>query len=175
MDLAIVETDNGGDFIKKSKDLETIEGFQNMPYLGMFGGNVKASTTNKRLANEQAFDFWGNSLLKNEVSIQFNSLTERRIFDTPLTSAGRMIIEQAVKEDLKFMQPFAKVAVVVSIIATDKLLIAIRLQEPDNFQQKDFIFLWDATRRELDGEVLNSSLPSVILSGFDYTLDFDIE
>jgi len=40
MDLEIVETLNGGDLLIKNNDLSMIEGLQNMPYIGMFGGNV---------------------------------------------------------------------------------------------------------------------------------------
>src|SRR5687768_10027209 len=148
MDLQLIEDNgNGGDLVKNPKDLSVIEGFQNMPYLAMFGGCVEAST-GKRLASEQAFDWLGNSLLfANESGLQMNSETERALNNTPLTSSGRAIIENAVKTDLKFMKEFCRVGVSVTIPQTDKVVIGIRLIEPDNLQQRDFIYIWDATRR----------------------------
>lgn len=149
MDVELIETGNGGDVIKKPKDLSVIEGFENMPYLAMFGGNVEASTPSKRLSSEQAFDFWGNSIIGNDLSLQFNSLTERTLMQVSLNSQGREIIEQAVLKDLEFMKQFAVVSVIVKITATDRVLIGIQIQEPDNLQQQQFVYIWDATKQEL--------------------------
>lgn len=150
MDLELVETGNGGDLIKKKKDLSVIFGFENMPYICLFGGNVLQSTPSLRLANEQAFDYWGNDLLmQNDSNIQFNSVTERTLMQVALTSSGRMEIEQAVREDIAPLKQFANVVVKVSIVATDKVIIGIRMTQPDNEQNRDFLYLWDATNREL--------------------------
>jgi hypothetical protein len=150
MDLEVRETGNGGDIYKKAKDLSVIDGWQNMPYLAMFGGNVKASTANKRLANEQAFDYWGNSLIfSNDPGQQFNSLTERTLNTTSLTSEGRLIIQSAVEKDMAFMKAFADVAVDVIIPATDKVEIKISIKQPDNLAEKEFIYIWDASKREI--------------------------
>src|SRR4051812_18891907 len=119
MDLQLLETGNGGDVNKKGKDLSVIYGFQNMPYLAMFGGNVQSSTPGKRLPTEQASDWWGNALLTNDIGHQMNSETERALMTTLLTSSGRLKIEQAVKKDLSFMKEFAEVTSDVSIINTD--------------------------------------------------------
>ena len=35
-DLKMVETGDGGDFVLVGADLQLIDGFQNMPYLGCF-------------------------------------------------------------------------------------------------------------------------------------------
>ena len=176
MDIAIKETGNGLDIIKTSKDLLVIFGFQNMPYLALFGGNVASSTPIKRLASEEAFDWWGNSLLMgNEPAIQFNSLTERALRETPLTSSGRVQIQQAIKSDLAFMKPFARVGIAVAIVATDKLILGIRIIQPDNLEQREFIFMWDAARGELLDPYDDGSTPDPVRSGFDYTLDFEFE
>jgi hypothetical protein len=37
-------------------------GIENMPYLGMFGGNIEESTVNK-VEKLQSFDWWGNNLI----------------------------------------------------------------------------------------------------------------
>lgn len=176
MDIKILETGNGGDLEKKTKDLSLVYGLENMPYLALFGGNVEASTPIKRNEGEQAFDFWANTLLmSNNPGIQFNSFTERVLNNTPLTSAGRILIEQAVKKDLEFMKKFAEVTVSVTIPATDKLEIGIKLLEPTNRQRREFIFIWDATRMELETEVAARARTIPVSIGFDYTLDFNID
>lgn len=173
MDLLLVEEGDGGDLVKTRNDLQVIEGLQNMAYLAMFGGNVAASSTNKRLATEQDFSWWGNLLtFPNNQDLQFNSETERALMNTPLTSSGRTIIEQAVKTDLKFMKDFCRVSLAVSIVATDKIVIGIRLQQPDNLQERQFIYIWDATRSELTMSSGGSGVAGGPNQFFEYTLDF---
>jgi len=177
MDLLVIEdSGNGGDLVKKPKDLSWIQGFENMPYLAMFGGNTEASTTNKRLETEQDFSWWGNALFfPNDQGVQFNSNTERALVNTPLTSAGARLIEQAVKADLLFMKDFCQVAIAISIVATDRVVIGVRLQQPGNIERRDFIFIWDATRAELitPQEKGQGIAPGPVTNGFDYDLDFD--
>lgn len=150
MDIQLIETGNGGDFVKTSKDLSIIFGFQNMIYLGLFGGNVEASSPTFRVESEQAFDFWGNSLVfKDNKSLQFNSETERILNNVALNSSGRLRIEDAVKKDLEFMSEFANVVVSVSLLGLDKVEISILVVKPDNVQDVSFIYIWDSTNREL--------------------------
>lgn len=154
MDLKLIETGNGGDIVKKSKDFEIIRGFQNMPYLALFGGNPGFSTPVVRPENEQAFDWWGNSLLMPEdVGIQFNSLTENTLNNVPLTSFGASQIEQSVIEDLRFMEEFANISVSVVIVSDDKVCIGIFIEEPENEENKAFVFIWDATEAELSAPI----------------------
>jgi hypothetical protein len=176
MDLKVIETGNGGDLARKLNDLFVINGLQNMPYLAMFGGNP-VSTPTKRLPNEQAFDFWGNSLFHpNDQGLQFNSTTEKKLLDVALTSSGRVQIENAVKEDLKFMKQFAQVNVSVSITDVDRVEISIKLTKPDNLQEKEFIYIWDSTKKELEF-VLPESSSGVSGGGgyFDDSFDFSFE
>lgn len=149
MDLELVENGNGGDFVKTTKDLSVINGFENFPYLALFGGNTEASTPANRLPSEQDFSWWGNGLMPNDSSIQINSLTERRLLEVALNSAGRLKIEEAIKKDLDFMKPFANVTVATFIIATDRLLISLSIIRPDNLEQKTFQYIWDSTMKEL--------------------------
>jgi len=175
MDLKLRESYSGGELVKTTKDFEVIYGFGNMPYLALFGGNVESSTPSERVATEQNKDYWGNEILMvDEPGLQFNSETERVLNKTPLTSAGREIIQQAVFQDLRFMKDFARVGVSVAIIATDKVRIGIRLEEPDNLQARDFIFIWDATRNELNDDLPLRLIEAGEIStdGFDYTFDF---
>ena len=177
MDLRVIENaGNGGDLVKTQKDIQVIEGFENMPYLAMFGGNLDASTQRTVLPSEQQFDFWGNTILfPNGQSIQFNSETERTLNTTALTSSGRSIIEAAVKRDLTFMKAFCEVSVAVSIIDSNRVVIGVRLLEPGNQQSRDFIYIWDATRNELNLPYAPSGAkPSPSDPGFDYILDFNL-
>lgn len=150
MDIKVIDEGNGGELVKTAKDLVVISGLQNMIYLALFGGNVSASTPVKRLATEQASDWWGNSLFfPDEPGRQFNSLTERTLNSVALTSSGRVRIEEAVKKDLEFMKDFAEVSVSVSIPELDKVMIEVQAQEPDNIEEQAFQFIWDATKGEL--------------------------
>lgn len=177
MDLELVETLNGGDIIKTSKDVKVIEGFQNMPYLGMFGGNFEASTPKKRLATEQDFSWWGNNLFAPNNQAQWmNSQTERVLHNVALNSSGRQLIINAIKKDLEFMRSFCEIAVDVKIPATDVVLFAIRIRKPDNLQERDFIYIWDKTMSELTfiPELGGGSIPARFKI-FDFTFDFSFE
>jgi len=150
MDLEVVETGNGGDLVKNPKDLSVINGFQNMIYLALFGGNVEASTPLVRIENEQAFDWWGNNLFfPNDASVQMNSETERTLNNVALNSSGCVLIEKTVKKDLEFMSDFATVTQEVTIVSTDRVKIEIKAVKLDNLQERVFIFIWDATDKEL--------------------------
>lgn len=125
-DLEIIETGNGGDLVLLRNDLSVVNGIDNMPYLGMFGGNVAASTTAERAAD--AKDWWGNNLLmQSDFAIQFNSIVEKTLNTTGLSSSGRVIIENAIIEDLQFLAPVAKIKVSVSIVATDRINVDIKI------------------------------------------------
>ena len=148
-DLKMIETGSGGDIIFNGSDVEVIDGFENMPYLGIYGGNIEQNTK-EFLPGEQHFDFWANNLLmlKNE-SIQFNSDFERLLMNIALTSSSRIDIEETIKKDLEFMKEFSTVDVSASIISTDRLSIFIKITQPDGEQTKEFVYIWDATKNEL--------------------------
>jgi hypothetical protein len=132
MDLAVLETGNGGDLQLKGNDLAMVFGYENNVYLALFGGNVEQVTPPNRVPGTEDFSWWGNRLLMpSNQSNQFNSITERTLKTTPLTSAGRLIIENAVKKDLEFMAAFAKVKVDVVIVATDVVNINIETRQLD--------------------------------------------
>jgi hypothetical protein len=152
MDAKIRETGSGGDLILSAsgRDFVTVEGFENMPYLAMFGGNVDQSTPSERTTEEQRFDWWGNALfMGNQPGLQFNSETERALNETALTSSGRQVIFNAVKADLLFMKDFANVSIAVALPAIDRVVIGVRLERPGNLSGKQFIFIWDKTEQEL--------------------------
>jgi len=172
MDLEVLESLNGGDLIKNGNDLAMVFSFENMPYLALFGGNVKESTPTVRKEAQQAFDWWGNSLFINEPSIQINSLTERTLLSVALTSSGRLIIEEAIKADLEFMREFAIVKVETEIIATDVIRIAIGLTKPDNLELNEFVFIWEQGR--LKGQKVYNRNTQTQLELLEYLLEFEL-
>lgn len=147
IDIKTIESYDGGELLLSGNAITPAYGFINMPYIALFGGNVEASTPSQRVATEQNFDWWGNAFLPPK--IQYNSLTERTLNTVALNSSGRILIEQAVKRDLKFMEAFADVKVAVSIVGVDRVNINIKLTEYANQQVKEFVFLWDGTLKDL--------------------------
>lgn len=174
MDLAVIESNNGGDLVKNPKDLYVIFGFENFMYLAMFGGNLAQSTPSTRDLTQQAFDFWGNNLIwPNDSSQQANSETERALNTYPLTSAGRILIENAIKKDLEILNPFVNVTVTTSITATDRIEWLITLIKPSNLKSTQFTFIWDATIQELSIVKGTSGNPIPFVGGvWDLTFDF---
>lgn len=174
MDLQIVETGNGGDLNGRGKDLVLVFSFENMPYLGLFGGNVEASTR-PRIASEQAFDWWANSLIyPNRPELQFNSQTERTLQQVPLTSAGKLRIDEAIKADLAFMRPFANVTVTTTIESDDRLRIDIGIRRPDNLQEKRYIWIWEAGELTFADDTYQAPPPYEEEGGLQYELQFTL-
>ncbi len=171
MDLELIEQGDGGELIKTTNDLSVIYGFENEVYIALFGGNVAEDTTQKRDPLELDLSFWGNNLLHpNDKSVQFNSKTERGINNIPLTSAGRALIEQAVKDDLNYLTAIGSVNVNVSIIGVDKIEIDVQLQQPATSAQ-NFSYVWDATKQELIARQNNQIFSPVISRTFDTSFD----
>lgn len=160
MDLGIVETGNGGDFSMIGVNPEMVDSFENHPYLGMYGGNKEASTSNIKVAVE-SFDFWGNNLLwRDNQSIQMNSEFERALDKINLTSAGRIRLIDLAKKDLEFMSAYAKVEVDASITATDWLEMKIKITASDSSTSVRIINF----RKSVDGD----------FSILDFNNDFNI-
>lgn len=148
-DIKLIETGDGGDALFNGTDIEIIEGFENMPFIGIAGGNIEENTK-EYLEAEQRFSWWGNGLLmlQNE-SIQFNSDFERLLNNIELSSSSRIQIEETIKTDLSFMSDFSGVEVSVSIVSKDRIKILIKLLQPNNEQSQEFVYIWDATKNEL--------------------------
>jgi hypothetical protein len=145
-DLAILESGNGGDVSMNGNDLAVFYADENDIYLRMFGGNIEEDTRVNRLPSERDKSFWGNKLLfNNDPAISFNSLTERTLNNTPLTSAGRALIESAIKKDLSGLNT----AVTVQIVSTDRIDVTIKnTLAPGSEPIKKFSF----TRNPITGD-----------------------
>ena len=148
-DLKLIETFDGGDLVLNGNDLQVIDGFQNMIYLALFGGNIEQSTKEFD-EDEERFDYWANDLLMlDSPDIQYNSETERTLNEVALNSRGRLLIEQSVKKDLEFMQDFGNIEVNVSIIQSDRVKINVIIKEPNELNSNEFNYIWGATENEL--------------------------
>lgn len=169
-DVFILETDSGGDLNKIAGDLQLAKGWENMPYIALFGGNPKQSTPALRVDGEQNFDWWGNAY-ESDPAIQINSETERVLTQVALNSNGRILIEQAVWKDIDFMKKFANILVDVSIISDDRVSILIQIIEPDNLQNKQYRYIWDGTMQAI--EMIGAYNPPIPEpeSTFDDTFD----
>jgi hypothetical protein len=122
MDLVLIETGNGGDLVLQGNDLAIATGYENIPYLSMFGGA----------------DWWGNEFL--DPAQQFNSLTESALKQYALNSAGRVEIEKAINADLEYIAanvPGTKVSVVTTIVSDNRLSIVITIDG------QTFSYLWN--------------------------------
>jgi len=148
-DLKLIETFDGGDLVLNGNDLQVIDGFQNMIYLALFGGNIEQSTKEFD-EDEERFDYWANDLLMlDSPDIQYNSETEKTLNEVTLNSRGRLLIEQSVKKDLEFMQDFGNIEVNVSIIQSDRVKINVIIKEPNELNSNEFNYIWGATENEL--------------------------
>ena len=149
MDIKLVSTVNGSDLELKGNDLTIINGFQNMIYLALFGGNIEESTKVYE-PTEQRLDWWSNNTFDfDNKAVQMNSRLERELNRIVLNSSGRSKIEQIVNQDLKFMKAFAKVDVTVAITDVDRLEILIKVKEPTKLNANEYVFLWDSTNKEI--------------------------
>lgn len=141
--------------------------------LALFGGNVDQNTPQRRIVGNQYFDYWANAtLLQNESQQQFNSQTERILNQVALNSSGRERIERAVVSDLEFMREFANFTVSVSLFSVDKVKISIKITEPDNLNQTEFVYIWD----ELSGDIIGnegSLPPEPQQQSFPYNFNFN--
>ena len=176
MDLELLENGNGGDLVKKPKDLSVINGFQNMAYLALFGGNPNHSTPVTRPDNKRMFDWWGNSLLfRDNQKVQFNSLTEQTLYDVAVTSSGVAKVEQSVKRDLAFMMEFANLEISVLVISDNEIEIKVLIDQPSNEQNKLFVYIWDSTKKELPSYDKNEPVISPLGNAFDGGFDLGFE
>jgi len=146
MDIGLYETLNGGDMSIQNNDIWATMALWNQIYIGLFGGNVEESTNDATGKGEQRKDYWGNQFLEAEPDEFLNSQTERILNTTSLNSAGRIRIEQTVKNDLAFLSKLGAVTVAVSIVGIDRILIEIGITEPNELTDQRFRILWDGTR-----------------------------
>jgi phage gp46-like protein len=149
-DIALFESGGSGDFSIVNDDLLMGESLYQQIYLALFGGNLEADTKQVYTEKEERFDYWGNSLIWNDVkSIQFNSQTERTIQNNALNSSGRLAIMQAVDLDLHYLSSIITYEVDVSIISAIKLSIIVNFTEKTNQQDRTLVLIYDNAKKEI--------------------------
>jgi hypothetical protein len=125
LDLLIIEKGSGGDAVLQGNDLAVTTGYENMPYLAMFGGRDDDN-------------YWANDLLFNDGDdIKFSASTERVMESVALNSAGRIAIENAILADLAFIKkiPGTEMTVTTSIVNADRMDIEIKINGKTFFMQ----------------------------------------
>lgn len=118
-DLFVTEISGYGDLKLNRNDIEMARGYESVPYLSLFGDDG---------------DWFGNALLSG--TQKFTSLTEKTLRSVPLTSSGLRRIEQAIKEDLKFINqsvPGTVEDIRVSLISDDRIDIGIVIEGEEWF------------------------------------------
>lgn len=111
-DFLLIDNDNGSDLIPSGSDLKSTFTYEGMIYLALFSGE----------------DFWANNLLSNGEKIICQ--TEKALISNPLSSAGRVNIENAIKADLVFIKkqiPDADIDVQTRIVSNNALEISVRI------------------------------------------------
>lgn len=154
MDLAIVETLNGGDIQINGNDLKIVFSYENMPYLAMFGGNPGHSTDINKPDDLNDLSWWGNTLFfTSQVENQMNSFTEFILKNVSLNSSGAARIVDSIKKDLSFFSNINEVESVeinASILSDDLFSIDIKIyNKNDTITQKFIKFT-----KKLDGDFM---------------------
>ena len=162
-DIRLYRRLGGFDLVATSRDIVTIDSYESMIPIALFGGNVEGNTPSTRVEGQQNVDFWGNELLlQDSPELQFNSNTERQLRESTTTSRDRIKIENAVQKDLQFVKEFANLEVSVQLITVDRIKISIRLTKLDNLSETEFVFIWDNLQTEIEDEVINNEPPAQI-------------
>lgn len=149
-DILLAENGNGGDIVIQNDDIVLTEQLYQQVYLCLFGGNVEASTKGNEIPSEIRWDWWGNSgLFSQDKPKQFNSETERALNENALNSVGRVNIYRAVETDLALFRSVAEISINVVILSYNKLVIEIKLTQPNNQQDLTLQIIWDNAKNEI--------------------------
>ena len=149
-DILLYESGNGGEMLVANNDISLVEILYQQVYLRLFGGNVEANTTGTEIEGQQRDDWWGNSLLFNNINDkQFNSNTERILDSVALNTSGRIDIVRAVEADLINLKKIANISVNVVILSYNRIVINISINKPGNLEDKELQFIWDNASKEV--------------------------
>jgi hypothetical protein len=149
-DIQLAELGSGGDVAIIGNDLALSEKLFQSIYIALFGGNVEANTKGNEIEGQERNDYWANGLLwSDEAGKQFNSNTEKALFNVVLNSAGRLQILKAVQLDLQFLTTIANVDVDVSILTYNRVEINVKITKLDNLQERQLQLVFDNAKNEL--------------------------
>lgn len=153
INYTIYEDGNGGQLYWKNNDIQITKSLSTLAYIYMFGGNIESDTVRNNEIGNLRFDWWGNSI-ENNSSKWMNSETERTLRGIDLTVSSRIKIEQSVKQDLKRLEKYGNVDVVVAITGLNKLEIQITITQPNNNKNEKLLIVWDATKNEIIDKII---------------------
>lgn len=158
---------NGSDLIFNiSTGVKEYDSFINMIILGIFGGNVEANEPTSRRSGDVIDSYWGNSHGNKE-----NSNTERLLRSMTLSSSSSKVIENSIRNDLKYLEAALIIQDVrVWIETRDRINIEIYIARNKNDKTLRVNFVWGEDNDE-EGNVIP---PDIINVGFDYILDFGL-
>jgi hypothetical protein len=147
VDFKLRETGSGGDLVFEGGDIKLTAEVYNQPYLGRFGGNKEASTSDQFEEDEERGDYWANYiLLADEPNCQFNSKFEKSIGEIELSSSGRIKLERIADEDLNYLDGFADHESEIKITTVDRIKLTDKISRGDN---KNFSYVWDEAKDEI--------------------------
>lgn len=158
MDIELIETFDGGDFVLKEvqdesgvfHDLQLDGGMTTAIYLSHFGGNVDASTTGNETPGTLRGDWWGNALIPDEPAKQANSGLERALLELPLNSGNLLKIEDRARADLSWMVEERVTKSIDSealLIAPEKVKIIDTVEESQ--ADTDFNAYWEYDKNKV--------------------------
>lgn len=155
-DISIYESGDGGEILILDSDINFADSLLQLVYLSLFGGNVESVTLGNEEKGEFRNDWWANSLLfEKEEAKQMNSLTEKTLKESPLSSSGRIRIQRAVEEDLKFLKSTVDITVDVLIKNSNRVEIYVKLDKFKDKQNFRFQFVWDNVQKSV---IINKDL-----------------
>lgn len=150
VDFSIYESGDGGELLMVNNDISLADSLLQLVYLSLFGGNTEASTLGNEIENELRYDWWANSLIFGiQPDKQFNSLTERTLKITPLSSSGRLEIQRAVEQDLTFLNQVVDVKIEVSIKGSHRVEILVSLNKYQGKENVNLQYLWDNVQNSI--------------------------
>ena len=130
-DILIYETGDGGDILLRGNDMASVGGYENTVYLAMFGGS----------------SWWGNFMVPPEQ--QYNCVTEDVLNTTPLTSQGRVLIENAIKTDLAYLSSIPGTTTKVTTTITNANRIEINI----DINGQQFNYVWNPDKMYLSYQI----------------------
>jgi hypothetical protein len=143
MDIKIIENGNGGDLVFENGDIQTTSEVYQQPYLAHFGGNTEATSQDYAEGKERE-DYFMNPFMQEKE--QFNSTFEKTMNETPLSSSGRIKLEQAAETDLSYLSDFANTTSDVEITGVDKIQLIDKI---NNQNKTNFSYIWDEAKDEI--------------------------
>ncbi len=140
-DVKLFNTLEGGEITVEDGFVLMSPGLETAAYLSLFGGNKDDSTR-----DGDQLSWWGNigELTEN----QYRSLTQHLLNSLPITSANLLIIENAVRQDLKWMLDLriaSSIEVVVIVPQRNKIDIIIDIEAQGVRSSFNFTENWEAS------------------------------